>query len=183
MIRKGMVRLLVPLTVLIGGLGVFLAESGTGLRNDFTTTPADPPGFAALAALPENRGRDLAYPYPPDEAPAVPPLAVPGRGAAEAATVLAEIEAAARAMAGWQVVAVDAAGLRIEAVATSPVFGFNDDVVIELRPAATAGAPADTPAGLAVHMRSKSRVGRSDLGANRKRVAGFFERLEAAFGQ
>lgn len=176
MTRKGILRLLVPLTIVVGGLGVMLAESGTALRNDFTTTPADPPGFEALAGLPENRGRDLAYPYPPDEAPAVAPLAVPGP--AEAATVLAAVEAAARAMPGWEVVTVDAAGLRIEAVATTSLFGFEDDVVIELRPS---GAGASE--GLAVHMRSKSRVGRSDLGANRKRVAAFFEKLEAAFGK
>ena len=42
----------------------------------------------------------------------------------------------------------------------SVLFGFIDDV--ELRP--------DTPAGV-IHIRSASRVGRSDLGMNRKRVA------------
>jgi len=47
----------------------------------------------------------------------------------------------------------------IAATFTSSLFGFVDDVEIR----------ADTTAGV-IHLRSASRVGTSDLGANRKRV-------------
>ena len=47
----------------------------------------------------------------------------------------------------------------ISATFTSSLFGFVDDVEIR----------ADTTAGV-IHLRSASRVGTSDLGANRKRV-------------
>lgn len=153
------------------------------MRNDFTTTPGDPPAFEAIAALPENNGRDLSYPYPANEAPAIGPLTVPGPEN-DPAGILAKVEAAAGAMAGWEVVAVDRERLKLEAVATTSLFEFKDDVVVEIRQRAAADGSVTGPAGavlLQVHMRSKSRVGRSDFGANRKRVALFFDRLKAAF--
>ena len=57
----------------------------------------------------------------------------------------------------------------IAATFSSKVFGFVDDV--ELR--------ADAEAGV-IHVRSASRVGRSDLGANRRRVESIRQRLPAA---
>lgn len=62
-------------------------------------------------------------------------------------------------------------GWRIEAAYTSTWFGFIDDFVVRL-----------TPEGpmTRVDVRSKSRVGGSDLGANAKRVRDFYDRLEAA---
>lgn len=51
----------------------------------------------------------------------------------------------------------------------SRVFGFVDDVELELDPAATL-----------VHVRSASRIGRSDFGANRARVEDLRTRLAAA---
>ncbi|MEO0550139.1 MAG: DUF1499 domain-containing protein [Pseudomonadota bacterium] len=59
--------------------------------------------------------------------------------------------------------------LQIEATAVSGWFGFKDDVAIRIRP--VEGATR-------VDMRSTSRVGLSDLGANSKRVAGFMNELQ-----
>jgi len=59
--------------------------------------------------------------------------------------------------------------IQIEATATSAMFGFKDDVAIRVRP--VEGATR-------VDMRSVSRVGLSDLGANSKRVAGFMTELQ-----
>ncbi len=56
----------------------------------------------------------------------------------------------------------------VEATATSAMFGFKDDVAIRIRP--VEGATR-------VDMRSVSRVGLSDLGANAKRVSGFMNEL------
>lgn len=59
--------------------------------------------------------------------------------------------------------------IQIEATATSAMFGFKDDVAIRIRP--VEGATR-------VDMRSVSRVGLSDLGANSKRVSGFMNELQ-----
>ena len=57
---------------------------------------------------------------------------------------------------------------RIEAVFR--VFVFKDDVELLVEP---------DDAGALLHIRSASRVGRSDLGVNRRRVDRFFEALAA----
>lgn len=65
---------------------------------------------------------------------------------------------------GWAVVATDAASGRIEATATTSWFSFSDDVVIRVVPA---------QGGSRIDVRSVSRVGKGDLGANAKRVRAF----------
>jgi uncharacterized protein (DUF1499 family) len=67
---------------------------------------------------------------------------------------------AARAR-GWELVAADSAAGRIEATATTPWFGFKDDVVVRVRPEGS---------GSRIDVRSVSRVGKSDVGANAKRI-------------
>ena len=90
--------------------------------------------------------------------------------AAEAArTVLGEM--------GMEVVAegpvsdISGAGWRIEAVYTSTWFGFKDDFIVRISPGEAGGARID--------LRSKSRVGLSDLGANAERIRTFSEKLKA----
>ena len=70
---------------------------------------------------------------------------------------------------GWEIVASDAAKGTIEATATTALFGFKDDVVIRLS--------ADG-ANTKVDMRSASRAGVSDLGANAARIAAYFDTLQ-----
>jgi uncharacterized protein (DUF1499 family) len=69
---------------------------------------------------------------------------------------------------GWNVVAEDRAAGRIEAIDTTLWFGFKDDVVIRVRP---------QESGSRVDMRSKSRVGVGDLGANARRIGVFLSDL------
>lgn len=69
------------------------------------------------------------------------------------------------------IVSVDIESGQIEAVATSFLFGFKDDMVIRMTE--TDGAQ------VAVDVRSKSRVGKSDLGQNAKRIRRFMEGLAA----
>lgn len=59
----------------------------------------------------------------------------------------------------------DPAAGRLEAVAETFWFGFKDDVVVRVRPGESGGAVID--------MRSTSRVGLSDLGANAARIEDF----------
>lgn len=60
---------------------------------------------------------------------------------------------------------------RVQAVARTAILGFKDDVVIRVRPDET---------GSRVDMRSASRIGRSDLGANADRIRSFLADLAAA---
>lgn len=69
---------------------------------------------------------------------------------------------------GWRVVGDHPAEGRLEAVATTSWLRFRDDVVVRL---------AAVPSGTRVDMRSKSRVGRRDFGANARRVRTFLARL------
>jgi uncharacterized protein (DUF1499 family) len=69
---------------------------------------------------------------------------------------------------GWEITALDESAGRIEAVVTTRWFGFKDDVVIRI---------TSSGAGSRVDMRSKSRVGRSDLGANARRIREFLAAL------
>ena len=69
---------------------------------------------------------------------------------------------------GWEVVNADRAAGRIEATDTTFWFGFKDDVVVRIR-------PADN--GSRVDLRSVSRVGGGDIGANAARIRAFSSRL------
>jgi uncharacterized protein (DUF1499 family) len=63
---------------------------------------------------------------------------------------------------GWRLVGDDERAGRLEAVATTPVLRFKDDVVVRLT--------RDPDGRTRMDVRSKSRVGRSDLGTNARRV-------------
>jgi uncharacterized protein (DUF1499 family) len=131
--------------------------------NDVTTDSASPPRFVAAAALPANRGRDLAYPGPAVaalQAAAYPDIR-PLRLQMPVTDAFARVEAAVRRLPRVELIRVDPAAHVIEGVATSRVFRFQDDFVVEVR---TDGN------GSVVEMRSKSRDGRSDLGVNAARI-------------
>jgi uncharacterized protein (DUF1499 family) len=62
-------------------------------------------------------------------------------------------------------------GRRLEAVYTSRGFGFKDDFIVRLSPGDEAGVRVD--------VRSKSRVGKSDLGDNAARIRAFVEKMKS----
>ena len=76
---------------------------------------------------------------------------------------------AARAMK-WDIVATDPTQGRIEATATTFWFGFKDDVVVRVT--------ADG-SGSRIDVRSLSRIGQSDVGANAKRVREYLAKVKA----
>jgi uncharacterized protein (DUF1499 family) len=142
--------------------------------HDITTDPADPPRFVRAAALRKPGDHSVAYEGPEvaaQQRKAYPDIA-PLEFEAPRDSVFAAAEAALGSM-GLEVVDADAAEGRIEATATSLLFGFKDDVVVRVVPA---------PGGTKVDVRSQSRVGRSDLGVNAKRVRAFQEKLKASLG-
>jgi uncharacterized protein (DUF1499 family) len=66
---------------------------------------------------------------------------------------------------GWEITREDRAGGTIDTVATTPVFRFRDDVTVTVA--------RDGSDGAVVNMRSHSRVGKGDLGANARRIRAF----------
>lgn len=69
----------------------------------------------------------------------------------------------------WEIAAADPVAGRIEATDTTFWYGFKDDIVIRI---------TAQPEGSRVDIRSVSRVGRSDVGANAARIRAFFKALE-----
>lgn len=150
------------------------AMRGAGLPriNDFTTDLTDPPAFVHAATLPANVGRSLAYPSEfADQQRACCADLRAARLPQAPAAAFPRVEAAAIAMPDWVVTFRDPTTGVVEAVATTTLFGFQDDVVIRVRPDATG-------AGSVVDVRSKSRDGKGDLGANATRIRSYVARLE-----
>ena len=140
--------------------------------HDITTDLDDPPRFVAV--LPRRQGA----PNPAEHGGAAlatqqragyPDLA-PVRFTAPPDRVFARAVDVARGL-GWEIVAAAAAEGRLEATDRTRWFGFRDDVVVRVRP---------DGAGSRVDIRSVSRVGRSDLGTNARRIRDFVEALRAA---
>ena len=137
--------------------------------HDITTDTADPPAFVALLPLREKEPNGSRYGGErvaaqqrvgyPDLKPLVSqsPPAQMHQAAIDAARALK-----------WDVVASDAASGRIEATDTTFWFGFKDDVVIRVRAEG---------AGSRVDVRSVSRVGQSDIGANARRIRKLLDKL------
>ena len=158
------------------GLLVFVALAARGRGapriNDFTTDLTDPPAFKQAASDPANSGRDMSY--PPSFADVqraccsdLAPLHLPNPPPA----TFAMVEVVAAGMPNWKVTRQDSSAGELEAVSTTPLFGFHDDIIVRVRP--------DPGGGSRVDMRSKSRVGQGDLGANAARIHAFQAALQA----
>ena len=138
--------------------------------HDITTDTENPPRFVSISPLRKNAPNSSEYGGPeiaakqraayPDLAPAM--LSIPQDKAFEQAL------AAARKM-GWVIVDANAAEGRIEATDTTLWFGFKDDIVIRVTP---------SDHGSRVDIRSVSRVGKSDVGMNARRIRKYLKELK-----
>lgn len=136
--------------------------------NDITTCFEEPPKFVAISATFPDK--DYSYPRDSEEIqtgyyPYILPLTLPQ----PPDVVFPTVKQAAYRQKNWRIILADKDSLRIEAVATTKLLRFRDDVVIELR--------ADVSGGTVIHMRSKSRLGKGDLGANARRISDFLGSL------
>ena len=155
-----------------GGVILFLVAMGYPAINDLTTDYNNPPRFVHATTLPANHSRSLAYNQAwaqPRQRRGYPNLA-PLATAVSPAVAFGQVEAVAKAMPEWQITYVDPAAHTLEAVATSWIFRFHDDVVIEVRPQGT---------GSLIEMRSRGREGIGDFGRNNRRIEDFFARLKS----
>jgi uncharacterized protein (DUF1499 family) len=154
---------------------LYLVQQIRGLPpiHDVSTDTANPPRFVAVLPLRKDASNTTDY---DTAAAAAQRAAYPQIGPAilrlppEQALRLAE--QAARAM-GWDIVAVATDEKRIDATATTLLFGFKDDIVIRVTP---------DGAGSRVDVRSLSRIGTSDLGTNARRVRSYIGSLNSMAG-
>ena len=167
------------------GLGLAVAALGIGVAmlaypaylgvlfyrlpavNDITSDPVDPPRFEAIARLRPRGANPIAYPGAaamqlqraayPDIEPLL--VSVPPLEAYDAALAVITKRK-------WRIVDVRPPQTgrregRIEAVARTPIMGFRDDIVVRVRSAED---------GARIDMRSASRYGQHDFGANASRL-------------
>ena len=162
-------------SLLVLGVVILAASRGGAVPriNDITTDTVNPPQFVQAARLDENVGRDLSY---PGESFAVQQRAgygeiTPLALALEPGAAFGRVFETANQIESWEITLADPGRGVIEGVDTTWLFRFKDDFVIEVR--------ADGSGGSLVHMRSKSRDGKSDVGANAARIRDFFARVTA----
>jgi hypothetical protein len=141
--------------------------------HDISTDLTDPPAFVAVLPLRFDAanpiihgGTELATIRATMQRRAYPDI-VPLMLADTFESGYARALAAAKRMQ-WDIVAADAQSGRIEATATTFWFGFKDDIVI--RVTSIGGASR-------VDVRSVSRVGKSDVGANAARIRAYLASL------
>jgi uncharacterized protein (DUF1499 family) len=148
------------------------ASKGRGVPriNDITTDTEDPPAF--VAALDANPGRDMSYPagFAEQQNEGYQDLASLVVGYAPPAAY-ERVRAALAGMPRMEIIGENRAEGRIEATETSALFHFADDIVVRIRPYAEGGSRVD--------VRSKSRVGKGDLGVNANRIRTLFARIRA----
>ncbi len=142
--------------------GLAAPGSSYPMINDITTDLDDPPAFVAALALQPQHRREMSYPREFAELqrrgyPALGPKIV----AAAPDIVFDRVLAALEELPDTRVIDAVRSEGRIEAVATSRIFRFADDIVVRLRPVAN---------GTRVDVRSRSRDGKSDLGVNAARI-------------
>jgi uncharacterized protein (DUF1499 family)/uncharacterized membrane protein YgdD (TMEM256/DUF423 family) len=171
--RRARWALVLNIAVAAGPLYMLYLLQTQPQLHDISTDGVNPPAFEAVVPL--RRGASNPIDYDPATAaqqrqgyPDIAPLEL----ALTPAVAFDNAERAARAM-GWQIVQTAPDKLRLEAIDTSLLFGFKDDVVVRVTPKGS---------GSVVDVRSLSRVGGSDFGANARRVRAYLKRVATASG-
>ena len=145
--------------------------------HDITTDTSNPPRFVDILPLRKKARASNSAVYGGAKIaaqqkkgyPDIAPLntAVPTRQAFDTALAVA-------ADLGWQIVSSSPGKGRIEATDTTFWFGFTDDIVIRVTAAGN---------GSRIDVRSTSRVGRSDVGANAARIRRFLAAMTTKLGR
>ena len=141
--------------------------------NDVTTDPINPPRFDVVARLRPRGTVEYAGLYAAEQQrdayPDIEPLEV-----TTTPQIAYEVALAVITKRKWRIVVERApqAGRRdgqIEAVARTAIMGFRDDVAVRIRA---------VPDGAQIDVRSASRYGRHDIGANASRIRSLLEEID-----
>lgn len=155
---------LVSLVMALGPIQMFKTASSEGVPaiHDITTDTENPPVFVATAS---ERTEGMNPPEYDREQTAAQLEAYPDILPIEVRAEPSKAYKAALRVAknmGLAIASADSERRLIEGTATTRWFGFKDDVIIRVTPAESSGAVID--------IRSKSRIGRSDIRANADRI-------------
>lgn len=163
--------LLVGLGLMINFAAWMITGRDVPRIHDISTDTVDAPEFVAI--LPLRADAPNSPGYAGGQVAEQQRAAYPGIEPIQIRAAHDEVFAAALRVVGamgWALAAQAPGEGRIEATATTGYFGFRDDVVIRVR-----RGNGET----IVDVRSKSRVGLSDLGTNAARIREFRDRLLA----
>jgi uncharacterized protein (DUF1499 family) len=171
---RAIIGLVLSLVIVAPLLGIFLTHKQYPPINDITTDTQNPPEFVKAQEIPANHAREMKYDsakYAAVQtgAPVYKDLAPLKVGGAPD-DVFKKAEIIAGEVPNWRITFTDPSKRTMEGVATSAIFHFTDDWVVEVRPAEVGGS--------LVEMRSKSRDGVGDLGVNYHRIESFFRLLQ-----
>ena len=163
----------VALSAVALGLPLSMLSKGKSVPpiHDISTDLINPPEFVAIAPLRADAPNPIAY---AGEATAeqqrqgYPELKTLSYLQSKAELVNAVEQAATNL--GWELANTDTSEGVVEATDTTMWFGFEDDVVVRI---------TDIGNKRLVDIRSKSRVGGSDLGKNAERIHGFIKELDS----
>ena len=155
----------IAITLLAAAAPLWLTWNGSRVPpiHDITTDTTNPPQFVAIVPLRAQARNPVVYEgdeIAKQQRAAYPDIQPIVLGTWPSETAFDRALAAARKM-GWRIIDSNAAEGRIEATDTTPFFGFVDDIVIRV---SIIGSRTQ------IDVRSLSRIGRSDLGANAWRV-------------
>lgn len=173
--RKGHAGVL-TMTLIIGlataAVPLVLVQQARSLPriHDVSTDTLNPPEFIEIAPLRADAPNPVDYPgeeVARQQREAYPDI-LPLSTDIYPAIVFDHAVDTAEGM-GWEIVVADPDMGRIEATDTTTWFGFKDDVVIRVR---------SSEGGSVIDVRSKSRVGASDVGANAARIRRYLDALE-----
>lgn len=174
--NRALVGVAVCLLIAVALIVTVLRSSRYPAINDITTDFDNPPEFVFAQKLQHEPNRDMKYDkakYADRQLAGYGPIG-PIKERLEPSAAFARVTEVAKASPTWTITYTDPARNTLEAVATSRLFRFQDDVVIEIRP---------TPDGASlIEMRSKSRDGIGDFGVNAARIRRFFDRVALARG-
>lgn len=138
--------------------------------HDISTDLVNPPEFVAIAPLRADAPNPVEYAgveVATQQRAAYPELQT--LNYTQSKSELVEATKQAIDHLGWQLVNIDADQGIVEATDRTMWFGFKDDVIVRI---------TDNGSKRLVDIRSKSRVGGSDLGKNAERIHGFIEELD-----
>ena len=168
----GMALAGVVLGLIAAGVPYLQQRSARGFPqiHDITTDMQDPPGFVDVLPLRADAPNSVDYggeKIAAQQRQGYPDLATL-RLPAPPAEVFDRSVNVVRSL-GWDLVAANPQQGRVEATDTTFWFGFKDDVVVRIRP---------DGGGSRVDVRSVSRVGVGDVGANAARIEAFLSELQ-----
>ena len=174
-------RNLLALAIVLGLLPLFIVlpqmskAQAVPPIHDISTDTDNPPAFVAIVPLRADAPNPVEYggseAWPADKLGSATREGYPDLEPLRTSMSVADAVSRTRAVLvemGLEIVATDVRSGRVEATATTFWFGFKDDMIVRV---------ADDEGEVLIDLRSKSRVGQSDIGVNAERIREFIRRF------